>query len=88
MRNSEYTISSNASLFHTVAGLASIGSKYVNERMSLCSEKFNAQPLLYLTDHDGCIEIGRLPMKRYDWEFLRDKNLLINERLKQSQKRK
>lgn len=88
LRNSEYTISSNASLFHTVAGLASIGSKYVNERMSLCSEKFNAQPLLYLTDHDGCIEIGRLPMKRYDWEFLRDKNLLINERLKQSQKRK
>ncbi len=75
LQNSAYTVSSSRNLFHTVADLASIKSPYVNGEKAISSDEFKASPLLYLTDHDGCIELNRLPLKRLDVEFLKEHNL-------------
>ena len=79
LQNSAYTVSSSANLFHTVADLASVKSEYINEEKAISSDKFKVAPLLYLTDHDGCIGVDQLPLKRLDIEFLKEYNLLNSD---------
>ncbi|MBR4093920.1 MAG: sulfatase, partial [Bacteroidales bacterium] len=70
IHNSEYVISSNEVLFHTMGDLASIRSPYLKEELSLCSPNFINKEPSYLTDHDGSIHIEKLPLKRPDRQLL------------------
>ena len=70
VNNSEYVISSNEVLFHTMGDLASISSPYLKKELSLCSPNFRNKEPSYLTDHDGSIFIEKLPLKRADRQLL------------------
>ena len=70
IHNSEYVVSSNEVLFHTMGDLASISSPYLKKELSLCSPNFINKEPSYLTDHDGSIFIEKLPLKRPDRQLL------------------
>lgn len=50
--NSGKQAQSSRSAFHTMLGIAGIGTRYRKDRASLASAKYRPAPLLYLDDHD------------------------------------
>ena len=54
--NNEWTAATTHSMFHTIADMASIKSRYVDESVSLVSDNFDkTAPRYYLNDHNEAV---------------------------------
>ena len=76
--NSTLPLSTSSAIFHTLADLASIETKYLNSKLSLCSEEFETVPRRYLTDHEESVRIDELPLTKYDYEQFKEKNIQLH----------
>lgn len=76
--NKALPLSTSSAVFHTLADLASIETKYLNSELSLCSENFRAVPRRYLTDHEESVRIDELPLTKYDYQQFEEKNIRLH----------
>lgn len=76
--NSSSPVSTTASIFHTLADLASIRSEYVRYNLSLCSDKFQVVPRKYVTDHDKGIRIDELDLSRFDYQQFIERGIKLD----------
>lgn len=76
--NRALPLSTSSAIFHTLADLASIETKYLDSKLSLCSKEFEAVPRRYLTDHEESVRIDELPLTKYDYEEFEEKNIKLH----------
>lgn len=75
--NSTLAVSTTASIFPTMANLASISSEYVNEELALSSPEFKEVPRRYITDHDENVTLDKLMFTEYDYKEFEKRNIKL-----------
>lgn len=68
LTNCNKRISSSASYFHTLAGIAGLASPYYETGRDLTSPKFKEYPAIYLNDHNQAVALRDCGLEKEDFE--------------------
>ena len=73
--NRRKSVSSNASVIHTLLQIGGIGTAYRNDSLSVCSESYTEKPRFFLNDHNLPEPYNRIGMDDVDFEQFRLHNI-------------